>query len=310
MRLLNVHSLEFEEHHPPIPPYAIASHRWKRSTEASIEDVRTKSNTEQVGYKKVEDFAEYVRSRVTYVQWLWIDTCCIDQKSSQEVSEAINSMFEWYRNAEVCLAYLADVETTTNAEDFRRSEWFGRGWTLQELLAPRTVVFLSKDWRVIGHKGTGRGKSGIELDSGPSLDDDVVARTRIPNIVVKDFERSEDFDVGEKLEWIAGRETTRAEDMSYSLLGIFDIGMNVRYGEGKDKARKRLLSKIRKKAKAGKHRLTPSQLSDDVPFKPSSNVPFRRDPDFIDRDSLMGCMHEKLTIPAGRVALVGLGGVG
>ena len=93
-------------------------------------------------------------------------------------------------------------------------------------------MFLNGARQVLGHKGIGRGKSGIELCSGPSLETDVVAGTGIPHVVVRDFRRSEGLSIDEKLEWIAGRETTRGEDTSYSLLGIFGVGMTVRYGEG------------------------------------------------------------------------------
>lgn len=109
---------------------------------------------------KVEGFCALVRKHVPSVNWLWIDTCCIDQKSSSEVQETVNSMFKWYRTAVVCLAYLEDV--TQNASDGERnpnivgSVWFyggTRGWTLQELLAPHVVIFLTKEWQTIGHKG-------------------------------------------------------------------------------------------------------------------------------------------------------------
>jgi len=114
------------------------------------------------GCGKVIGFAEYVKAHLPHVEWLWIDTCCIKQDSDRELSEAINSMFKWYREAEVYLAYLVDVEEKDDLDNFKASKWFRRGWTLQELLAPRTVVFLTKDWRVIGHKGgAGRGKSGV-----------------------------------------------------------------------------------------------------------------------------------------------------
>ncbi|KAK1078511.1 hypothetical protein LTR33_007171, partial [Friedmanniomyces endolithicus] len=62
-------------------------------------------------------------------------------------------MFEWYYDAELCLAHLADVETAEDESSFEKSEWFERGWTLQELLAPPTVLFVTKGWHVIGHKG-------------------------------------------------------------------------------------------------------------------------------------------------------------
>ena len=91
-------------------------------------------------------------------QWLWIDTCCIDRTSSAELSEAVNSMFAWYAHAQVCYAYLHDVPSgeslTRRDAPFRRSKWFTRGWTLQELIAPRSLVFFSRDWQVLGTKAS------------------------------------------------------------------------------------------------------------------------------------------------------------
>jgi hypothetical protein len=42
-------------------------------------------------------------------EYAWVDSCCINKRSSGKLSEAINSMFEWYSNAEVCYVYLSDV---------------------------------------------------------------------------------------------------------------------------------------------------------------------------------------------------------
>ncbi|PIL30991.1 hypothetical protein GSI_05684 [Ganoderma sinense ZZ0214-1] len=90
--------------------------------------------------------------------WLWVDTCCIDKTNSSELSEAINSMYTWYQHATMCYALLHDVPNLKDedprkpASAFRRSKWFKRGWTLQELIAHPTVIFLSKDWEAIGAK--------------------------------------------------------------------------------------------------------------------------------------------------------------
>jgi len=90
------------------------------------------------------------------LEWAWIDSCCIDKTSSSELSEAINSMFRWYRDAEICYAYLSDVfgplEEASNMAAFRFSKWFTRGWTLQELLASDELMFFDKDWLPIGTK--------------------------------------------------------------------------------------------------------------------------------------------------------------
>ncbi|KAI0690924.1 hypothetical protein C8T65DRAFT_745633 [Cerioporus squamosus] len=155
-------------------------------------------------------------------QYIWIDSCCIDKTSSAELSEAINSMFTWYQNASVCYAFLADVPSEQNPRaknsDFGRSRWFTRGWTLQELIAPRSVVFLSKDWQIIGTKTT--------------LANTIEAITTIPFSVLTFHIPLHDVSVAQRMSWASERKTTRVEDEAYSLMGIFDINMPTLYGEG------------------------------------------------------------------------------
>ncbi|KAF1820035.1 HET-domain-containing protein [Dissoconium aciculare CBS 342.82] len=153
MRLLNVDTFSFTEYFGTTPPpYAIASHRWTAGVEAMWEDVHETKKTDTAGYRKVQGFVAYLRAELPLVKWLWVDTCCIKQHSDRELSAAINSMFQWYRNAEVCLAYLEDVAVAHDTTIFEQSTWFRRGWTLQELLAPSIVVFLSRDWKADGRE--------------------------------------------------------------------------------------------------------------------------------------------------------------
>lgn len=252
MRLYNVQTLELKNFLHNVPRYVVASHRWAVGSEATIDDVRYKRNTERSGYKKVEGFARYVRQHINNVEWLWIDTCCVNQESSQEVTEAVNSMFAWYRAAELCIAYLADVVDTENTNEFKNSSWFRRGWTLQELLAPPLVVFLSHDWELIGRKGKhGWSRSAIWDRDCLSLEPDIAHITKIPELVLRDYAKSKGLSTEDKLAWISARETTREEDMSYSLFGIFSVTMPVIYGEGADSARQRLLRKIYKTTQQG-----------------------------------------------------------
>ena len=247
MRLLNVQSLEFTEFYSNPPEYVIASHRWAEGAEveAIYIDVKEKRNTEKIGYEKVKGFAGYVRRQVPGVKWLWIHTCCINKQDAQEVTEAINSMFKWYRHAEVCLAYLVDVGNSEDIAAFQRSEWFRRGWTLQELLAPRTIVFLTQRCEVIGHKGSSEtSKRGVLLETGPALENTITSRTTIPYTLLRNYKQSRDLSIKEKLKWLEDRETTRKEDMSYCLFGIFDVSMPAIYGEGGAKARRRLMSAL------------------------------------------------------------------
>ena len=85
------------------------------------------------------------------LRYLWIDTCCIDKRSTSEESESINSIFRWFEEARICLVYLPDVGKGF-PKAFSESEWCTRGWTLQELLAPKDVTFFDCDWKNIGTK--------------------------------------------------------------------------------------------------------------------------------------------------------------
>jgi hypothetical protein len=248
MRLLNVDTFGFTEYFGTTPPpYAIASHRWTAGAEAMWEDVHEVKKTDTVGYRKVQGFVAYLKAHLPLIKWLWIDTCCIKQHADRELSTAINSMFQWYRDAEVCLAYLEDVPSVSDRAAFEQSVWFRRGWTLQELVAPSVVIFLSRDWGIIGHKGhSSRGRSGMSMQTGAALEDVVSAVTAIPREVLHDYRESESLTTEEKMRWADGRETMWGEDLSYCLLGIMGVSMNIRYGDGANKTRERLLRKIAK----------------------------------------------------------------
>lgn len=248
MRLLNVYTFEFAEFEGDhLPPYKITSHRWTKD-EVTFEDVLGKKKTGSEGYVKIEGFCQFIREDEErlrkYVtkesgscEWIWIDTACIDKRSSAEVSESINSMFVWYDRAIECFAYLADVPSLSAGNEivmseFQRSEWFYRGWTLQELLVPRVVIFLNKDWEVIGHKCKYCEYSNPCRDAGPLLNDVVADITGISEDILFDYKRSNRLSVAQKLTWMADRETTKPEDMAYCLLGIFNITMPPLYGDG------------------------------------------------------------------------------
>ncbi|KAL0253343.1 hypothetical protein SLS55_010319 [Diplodia seriata] len=162
--------------------------------------------------------AEAVNDRLNYV---WIDTCCIEKSSSAELSEAINSMFAWYSGADVCYAYLFDVPDHSGTDatgPLGRSQWFRRGWTLQELIAPQKMTFYSEGWVEIGPKLTLRNV----LASITGINADVLAGTK-PVMSCS---------IAMRMSWAAKRKTTRKEDEAYSLMGLFDINMPMLYGEG------------------------------------------------------------------------------
>ena len=170
-------------------------------------------------------------------KWIWNDTCCIDKSSSSDLSEAINSMYQYYSLAEVCYAFLEDVPSDGMAIGdyfaFRNSRWHRRGWTLQELIAPPFVIFLSRDWEVLG----------IKTDLAEVLQ----AATGIPTSVLRKETDLASISVIERMTWASRRETTRVEDEAYCLMGIFSINMTTLYGEGQQ-AFYRLQEKIMKRS--------------------------------------------------------------
>ena len=120
MRLLHSTSLvlhEFADNE--IPEYAILSHRWGKE-EVSFQDMQRGDSGGKAGYSKIVGCAK--QALTDGCEYIWVDTCCIDKSSSAELSEAINSMYRWYREAKVCYAYLSDV-TSWSEGTFQLSEW-------------------------------------------------------------------------------------------------------------------------------------------------------------------------------------------
>jgi len=229
MRLINTASLKLEEFFSEVPEYAILSHTWGTGEVsfqdwANLDEARRKD-----GYAKIEGGCrQAIKDGIKY---LWVDTNCIDKTSSSELSEAINSMFSYYSEAKVCYVYLADVSIPDGAAAtarcstdpalqaaFRRSRWFTRGWTLQELLAPSALVFFSREWRDIGTKASERGL----ITSISGIDSDYLRQPK----------KIKSASVARRMSWMANRTTTRVEDIAYCMLGIFDINMALLYGEG------------------------------------------------------------------------------
>lgn len=221
----------------PYDGYAILSHTWETEGEISMQEFRNPSadTKAKTGYVKIHKACE--KALQYGIQHIWVDTCCIDKTSSAELSEAINSMFSWYEEALVCFAYLADVPPALGSphDNFDTSRWFTRGWTLQELLAPRKLDFFANDWTLIAnrHELASRIshitniKEAHLVDATPAAQRDLLARTS----------------VAEKMSWASKRETTRKEDMAYCLLGILGVNMPLIYGEG-DRAFLRLQEEV------------------------------------------------------------------
>ncbi|KAN0067101.1 HET domain containing protein [Elaphomyces granulatus] len=282
-----------------IPRYAILSHTWRADTEeeVSFKDMMDGTGNCKPGYNKIRFCRE--RARCDGLQYFWIDTCCIDKSNSTELQEAINSMFRWYRNAAKCYVYLADVSKPALDADgkssqlpwelsFRKSRWFTRGWTLQELVAPAIVEFFSEEGEQLGNK--------------KSLERHTHDVTGIPVKALRGSPLS-DFSVPERMLWAEKRETTRIEDKAYSLLGIFDVYMPLIYGEGGENAFKRLREEIDRSSKGTKR----EDFSVAFSLSNASEVE-----QFVAREEELAEIHSILRGDGSRriVVLHGLGGIG
>jgi tetratricopeptide (TPR) repeat protein len=270
-----------------IPRYAILSHRWSDS-EILIKDISNGTYKEkEEGYQKLQFCAK--QAAQDELHYFWIDTCCIDLWNNNERSKAINSMFQWYKNAARCYVFLSDVSVSTATEpvqrsgweaSFRASAWFTRGWTLQELIAPVLVKFFSREGHPIGDKA--------------SLDQLIHEITNIPLAALRNCPLDQ-FTTSEREGWAGSRRTTEEEDIVYCLLGVLGISLPITYGEGQESARSRLRAEVK--------------AASSVP----SIIPFSQNPGFVGRESQLAELEAKLFSnehTTTTLAVVGPGGTG
>jgi len=239
MRLLHCSSLGdvtlTDDLRDNIPAYAILSHTWgKDDEEVTFRDMESGSGRGKKGYEKIKFCGE--QAARDGLQYFWVDTCCINKANHAELQHAINSMFRWYRNAAKCYVYLSDV-SSPSVEIFdelaqlswdsglSQSRWFTRGWTLQELLAPRSVQFFSYEGMLLGDK--------------TSLQRAIHRITGIPELALQGGHLFQ-YDADEPFQWMGRRQTGCPEDKVYALLGILDVTLSIDYNEGETKARERL----------------------------------------------------------------------
>lgn len=247
MWLINTTTLKLESFMGPGDArYAILSHTWG-DNEVSFQEFQNLAEAEKKpSFDKIRQTCHLARE--ISIPYAWVDTCCIDKSSSAELSEAINSMFEWYQDAEVCFVFLSDVEPwpgvneskTYNSdiqdlenftEQFKKCRWITRGWTLQELIAPTDVRFYDRVW--------------VERTNKYDFQHSLSAITGIATDCFHSKNALKNTLVATRMSWVAERQTTRVEDMAYCMLGIFDVNMPMIYGEG-HKAFQRLQEEIAK----------------------------------------------------------------
>jgi hypothetical protein len=227
-----------------LPSYAILSHTWADGEEVTYDELVDGTYKNKAGYNKLRFCGE--RAAQDDLQYFWVDTCCINKSTSVELSSAIRCMFQWYQRAAKCYVYLSDVHVPNEVIDvksyritwegaFRRSRWFTRGWTLQELLAPATVEFFSN--------------TGKNLGTKISLEQEIHEITHIPRAALRG-QRLSEFSVEERMNWAAKRKTKLKEDKVYCLLGIFAVFIPLMYGEGEEYALSRLEDEIKRRSES------------------------------------------------------------
>ncbi|KAG0704113.1 hypothetical protein DFH29DRAFT_1068275 [Suillus ampliporus] len=217
--------------------WVMLSHRWE-SKEPRLHDIQDKVvyHLDPVGtVVKLQKFCKLARDAGHC--WAWSDTCCIDQNNNAEVQRSVNSMFIWYRNSALTIVYLSDVSPSSKSGALANSAWNTRGWTVQEFLAPRIILFYQANWMLYLNDRSPNHKESVtimkELEHSTGID----ARSLITF-------RPGMTGAREKLQWASSRVTTLQEDIAYSLFGIFGIFLPVIYGETKQNALGRLLQEI------------------------------------------------------------------
>ena len=221
MRFLNTQTLQFvtvadSELSKDENKYAILSHRWGVAEDEVLftDVIGSQDLSHKQAFGKIKGFCDKAAS-LGY-DYAWVDTCCIDKRDLNELTEAINKMYRWYQGSDLCIIYLEDVPKICMMD----SSWWTRGWTLQELIGPKTASFYDRSWRLLGTK------SGLLPE--------ISTKTGIPDNVLSNPTSLGTCSVAQRMSWAANRETTRVEDRAYSLLGIFNVYLPHIYGEGEN----------------------------------------------------------------------------
>lgn len=234
MYLLNAETQHLEDVHEQ-RPYAILSHAWQNGERDYFQQIGTRSVRLEPGYEKVEMCCRLAQQ--DGLDYVWIDTCCADANSRGAHSESRMSAYTWFQNAQVCYTYLNDVDGDEDPKEkrsqFRESRWFKRSWTLQELLAPKHVVFFAKDWTMIGTKA---GLSSV-----------ISAITGIHKDALAYPERVPHFSAATRLSWAKGRTSTKGEDKVYALMGLFGVNLPIVYEDGQKEAVRKTFLKLQNK---------------------------------------------------------------
>ncbi|KAF9476753.1 hypothetical protein BDN70DRAFT_914380 [Pholiota conissans] len=249
--------------------YAILSHTWSRSRsgEVSYDDWhKGRIDLTHSRYKKLVQFCR-AALKDHGMNLAWMDTVCIDKSSSSELDESIRSMYKWYKNSSMCIAYLAESDMLSN---MAKDSWFTRGWTLQELLAPRELKFYGRTWNMLTMSPNDKGDNDIQkqVQKATSITKEEIENSDLQNIRIS-----------RKMQWAAYRQVTRSEDAAYSLMGLFQVSISTAYGEGGQHAFTRLIKEILSTCKFyvldifnwGGYNIDTSHLDSNSAMHPSNN---------------------------------------
>ncbi|KAG8792169.1 hypothetical protein FRC16_011513 [Serendipita sp. 398] len=238
--------------------YSILSHRWG-SSEITFSEFGKLHEQATRGYwentisfnasilKKMQDLQDGIQFKTSLVKlhhfqevsvqrqckYGWVDTVCINKESSAELDESIRSMYAWYRDSQLCVVHLAQTSWSVDMKD---DPWFTRGWTLQELLAPKQIKFFSASWEAITRRENDKALDSAERQTAkegkdsPPLWSTINKITGVPIDDLLDFKPGL-YDIGKRMVWASKRRTTRVEDMAYCLIGIFCVNLSIAYGE-------------------------------------------------------------------------------
>ncbi|KAJ3563150.1 hypothetical protein NPX13_g8302 [Xylaria arbuscula] len=243
MRLIHIPTFTLIETEPSRPPpsYVILSHTWSTNSkdEVSFHAFENFVAMRDKPQKIAKDYINYLfkgyqtkspglgkilgacNAALAYgLEYLWVDTCCIDKSNHTEMAESINSMFAWYENAAICLAYISDYwlqQMGFDQSSLSQCRWFWRAWTLQELLAPQYVYFFDAAWTPFGEK----------RHLAPLLS----AIIGIEMCYLTRQVSLRQASVAKRMSWASRRQTSKEEDLAYCLLGIFGVSMPLLYGE-------------------------------------------------------------------------------
>ncbi|KAI9571630.1 hypothetical protein HD554DRAFT_1798183 [Boletus coccyginus] len=217
--------------------YVMFSHRWQPNepTFQQVEKTSVYKLPASPAFSKLQNFCKLVHT--LQFEWAWSDTCCVNQLDRGVQQESLVAMFRWYRGSSLTIVHLLGVFSQSQKKGYLwKSIWNTRGWTYQEYVASKVVQFYTEDWK-------------------PYLGLDIFNHKESP-IILSEMEQAMNFATQElatlqlglnrareKLYLASRRETTREEDMAYSLFGIFNVAIPVIYGEG-NQAVGRLLEHI------------------------------------------------------------------